>query len=130
MLTCLTTRKSQYLVISLRNTVNNNTVVSFAIAVSTTLKKQDGSDGFEPNFYNVSIWGKPAEYLFPKIQKGTQVWVSGELIAQPYTNKKTGVNGQSLNIKAASIEAIARLKPAPQRAGSTAADDGMDDLIF
>lgn len=112
-----------------KNTVNNNTVVSFAIAVSTTLKKQDGSDGYEPNFYNVSIWGKPAEFLFPKLQKGTQIWATGELVAQPYTNKKTGAAGQSLNIKASSIEPVARLKPAPQHANA-ATEDGTDALIF
>ena len=113
-----------------KNSVNGNTVVSFAIAVSTTLKKQDGSDGYEPNFYNVSIWSKAAEYLFPKLQKGTQVWASGELVAQPYTNKKTGAAGQSLNIKATSIEALARLKPAPSRTENPVPDDGADALIF
>lgn len=112
-----------------KNNVNGNTVVSFSVAVSTTLKKQDGSDGYEPNFYNVSIWGKPAEYLFPKIQKGTQIWATGDLVAQPYTNKKTGAAGQSLNIKATSVEALARLKPAPQRS-NPAPDDGADALIF
>ena len=109
-----------------KNTVNNNTVVQFAIAVSTTLKKQNDEDGYEPNFYNVSIWGKPAEYLYPKLQKGTQVWATGELIAQPYTNKKTGAAGQSLNIKATSIEVINRAKTAQR--GETSEDS--DTLVF
>ena len=112
-----------------KNSVNSSTVVSFTIAVSTTLKKQNGEEGYEPNFYNVSIWGKPAEYLFPKLQKGTQVWATGELIAQPYTNKKTGAAGQSLNIKASSIEPVARLKPTPQRTEEVNNDDN-DALIF
>lgn len=109
-----------------KNTVNNNTVVQFAIAVSTTLKKQNGEDGYEPNFYNVSIWGKPAEYLYPKLQKGTQVWATGELIAQPYTNKKTGAAGQSLNVKATSIEVVNRAKTAQR--GETSEDS--DTLVF
>ena len=109
-----------------KNTVNNNTVVSFSIAVSTTLKKQNGEDGYEPNFYNVSIWGKPAEYLFPKLQKGTQVWATGELIAQPYTNKKTGAAGQSLNIKASSVEPVNRIKTAQR----TDAGEDSDTLVF
>ena len=112
-----------------KNTVNGSTVVSFSIAVSTTLKKTNGEDGYEPNFYNVSLWGKPAEYLFPKLQKGTQVWATGELIAQPYTNKKTGAAGQSLNIKATSVEALARLKAAPQRTDDANNSDS-DSLIF
>lgn len=113
-----------------KNSVNGSTVVSFNIAVSTTLKKVNGEDGYEPNFYNVSIWGKPAEYLFPKLQKGTQIWATGELIAQPYTNKKTGAAGQSLNIKASSVEAIARLKAAPQRTENTSDGSDADALIF
>lgn len=113
-----------------KNSVNGSTVVSFSIAVSTALKKVNGEDGYEPNFYNISIWGKPAEYLFPKLQKGTQVWATGELIAQPYTNKKTGAAGQSLNIKASSVEAIARLKAAPQRTENTSNESDADALIF
>ena len=112
-----------------KNTVNGSTVVSFSIAVSTTLKKTNGEDGYEPNFYNVSLWGKPAEYLFPKLQKGTQVWATGELIAQPYTNKKTGAAGQSLNIKATAVEPLARLKAAPQRTDDANNSDS-DALIF
>lgn len=108
-----------------KNNVNGNTVVSFSIAVSTTLKKQNGEDGYEPNFYNVSIWGKPAEYLFPKLQKGTQVWATGDLIAQPYTNKKTGAAGQSLNIKATHVEAVNRVKTA-QRTD----DNDEEPLVF
>lgn len=113
-----------------KNSVNGNTVVSFTIAVATTLKKQDGGDGFEPNFYNVSIWGKSAEYLFPKLQKGTQVWATGELIAQPYVNKKTGAAGQSLNVKATSVEAVLRTKEPPQRINNPVPDDGADALVF
>lgn len=109
-----------------KNTVNGNTVITFTIAVSTTLKKQN-EEGFEPNFYNVSVWGKPAEYLYPKLQKGTQVWATGDLVAQPYTNKKTGAAGQSLNIKASAVEALNRLKPAPQRSNTS---EDSDELIF
>ena len=108
-----------------KNNVNGNTVVSFSIAVSTTLKKQNGEDGYEPNFYNVSVWGKSAEYLFPKLQKGTQVWATGELVAQPYTNKKTGAAGQSLNIKATAVEAVNRVKTAQRTE-----DSDSDALIF
>lgn len=113
-----------------KNSVNGNTVVSFSIAVSTTLKKQNGEDGYEPNFYNVSLWGKPAEYLFPKLQKGTQIWATGDLIAQPYTNKKTGAAGQSLNIKATSVEALARVKTAQRTDTSTGEDNGEEPLVF
>ena len=94
--------------------VNNQTVVSFTMAVNTTLKKADDT-GYESNFYNVSIWGKPAEWLLEKVQKGTQVEVVGELMLQKYTNQKTGEAGQSLNIRAWKVTPRARMKSAPTR---------------
>lgn len=94
--------------------VNNQTVVSFTIATNTTLKKTDGT-GYESNFYNVSVWGKPAEWLLEKIQKGTQVEVCGDLILQKYTNQKTGEAGQSMNIRAYKVTPRARQKSAPSR---------------
>ena len=53
------------------------------------------------------------------------MWVTGELIAQPYTNKKTGAAGQSLNIKASAVEPVNRIKTAQR----TESDDS-DALIF
>ena len=110
---------------------NNQTVVSFTVAANTTLKKEDGS-GYESNFYNVSVWGKPGEWLLEKIQKGTQVEVCGELMLQKYTNKKTGESGQSLNIKAYSVTPRARMKSAPQRQATMdpQSDDGPDERPF
>ena len=97
--------------------VNNQTVVSFTVAVNTTLKKEDGT-GYESNFYNVSIWGKPGEWLLEKCQKGTQVEVVGDLILQKYTNQKTGEVGQSMNIRAYKVTPRARMKTAPTRQAS------------
>ena len=96
--------------------VNGQTVVSFTIAANTTLKKEDGS-GYETNFYNVSIWGRPGEWLLEKVQKGTSVEVVGDLILQKYTNKN-GESGQSMNIKAYKVTPRARLKSAPTRQAS------------
>lgn len=96
------------------NTVNGQTVVNFTIAANTTLKKADG-EGYESNFYNVEYWGRPAEWLLEKIDKGTMVEVVGDLILQKYTNKQTGAEGQSLNVKAFKVTPRARIKSAPTR---------------
>ncbi len=101
--------------------VNNQVVVSFTVAVNTTLKKTDGS-GYESNFYNVSVWGKPAEWLLEKIQKGTQVEVCGDLFLQKYINQKTGEAGQSMNIRAYKVTPRARMKGAPTRQNSADPD--------
>lgn len=101
--------------------VNNQTVVSFTVAVNTTLKKPDDT-GYESNFYNVSIWGKPGEWLLEKIEKGTQVEVCGDLVLQKYTNQKTGEAGQSLNIRAYKVTPRQRMKAAPKRQKSEESD--------
>jgi single stranded DNA-binding protein len=111
--------------------VNNQTVVSFTIAVNTTLKKADGT-GYESNFYNVSLWGKPGEWLLEKAQKGTQVEVVGELFLQKYTNKNTGESGQSINIRAYKVTPRARMKGAPTRQANTnqESNEEPDELPF
>lgn len=105
--------------------VGEQTVVSFTMAVNTTLKKDDGT-GYESNFYNVSIWGKPGEWVLEKCQKGTQVEVVGELMLQKYTNKNTGEAGQSLNIRAYKVTPRARMKDAPRRQYNNAAAPQQD----
>ena len=101
---------------------NDNTVVNFTIAVNTTLKRADG-EGYESNFYNVSYWGKPAEYLLEKIEKGTQVIVVGELVLQKYKNQTTGAEGQSLNIRAYNVSPVSGYKSAPRRENKSAEDN-------
>lgn len=98
-----------------QNTYNGSTVVSFTVAVNTT--KKDG-DKYISDFYNVSVWGKTGEYIFPRLQKGTQVAVWGDLVLQSYTDKNTGTEKQSLSLRATDVLPLARQKGAPTRSGN------------
>lgn len=69
--------------------INNSTVLSFPVAVRTT-KKQEGSQYYENDIYNVSVWGKSAEYLMQSLQKGTVVWVDGDLQMRTYKDRNGG----------------------------------------
>jgi single-strand DNA-binding protein len=89
-----------------KTTYNNSPVVSFTVAVSTTMRSEDGQ--WLPNFYNVSVWGQTGENLMEKIEKGTQVYVTGALMLQKY--EKNGVEGQSLQIRASAVTPLSRLK--------------------
>ena len=71
-------------------------VVSFSMAVNTTKKE---GDKYLADFYNVSVWGKSAEFILPRIAKGSLVHVYGDLILQPYTDKNN-VERQSLSVRA------------------------------
>ena len=97
------------------------TVVSFPVAVNTT--KKDG-DKYISDFYNVSVWGKTAEYIWPRLQKGTQVQVIGALQLQPYKDK-TGAERQSLSLRATEVLPLNRQKGAPARN-----DDAPPDFMF
>ena len=79
-------------------TVNDKQMLSFTVAVNTTLQKPDNS-GYETNFYNVSVWSG-IDYIKDKLQKGTQVEVIGPLVLMEYVNKN-GQPGHSLNIRSA-----------------------------
>lgn len=68
-------RKSEY---------QGSTVISFSIAVYTT-KKVD--DKYVADYYNVSYWGKPAENVFTRLNKGTLVQVYGDQYQEEYTDK-------------------------------------------
>ncbi len=75
------------------------TVVSFSVAVNTT--KKDG-DNYISDFYNVSVWGKSAEFILPRISKGTMVQVYGDLVQQTYTDKNN-VEKQSMSVRASDV---------------------------
>lgn len=96
-----------------QNNYNGSTVISFTVAVNTT--KKDAENKYVSDFYNVSVWGKTAEYIMPRLQKGTQVQVVGDLILQNYTDKNTGAERQSLSLRATEVLPLARMKGAPSR---------------
>lgn len=95
-----------------QNNYNGSTVTSFTVAVSTTKKN---GDKYVSDFYNVSVWGKSGEFIFPRLQKGTQVQVVGDLILQSYTDKNSGAEKQSLSLRAWDVIPLARQKGAPTR---------------
>ena len=95
-----------------QNNYNGSTVVSFTVAVNTT--KKDG-DKYISDFYNVSVWNKPGEYILPRLQKGTLVQVTGDLTLQSYTDKATGATRQSLSLRATDVLPLARQKGSPSR---------------
>ena len=92
-----------------QNTYNNSTVVSFSMAVNTTKKNE--KDEYVADFYNVSIWGKPAEFILPRIQKGSLVHVYGSLQLGEFSDRKTGEKRPSLNVRATDVIPLTGNKP-------------------
>jgi single-stranded DNA-binding protein len=67
-----------------QSTVNNTTVVTFGVGVYTT-KKVD--DKYAIDYYTVEYWGKPAEYVLPKLKPGVKVQVYGGMHMEEYNGK-------------------------------------------
>ena len=106
--------------------VGENTVVSMSVAVNTMNKAEDGS--YLSDFYDVSVWGKNGEYLLQKIQKGTQVWVTGDFSTSTF-NGNDGQKRTALRVNATDVRPVARMKdeggaPARTAGGRRAADEG------
>ena len=89
-------------------TVGANKVVVFTVAVNTLSKKSDGS--YDTNFYDVSVWGKSGEYVLEHFQKGTLVWVNGDLSMAEYVTKDTQQTRQALRVRADDVRGITRMK--------------------
>ena len=94
-------------------TQNNQSKMSFTVAVNTSLKKEGGD--YEANFYYVSVFGRPIEWLTPVLQKGTMVEVSGDFNVSHYASKKTGETVTSLNVTAFKVLPLARTKDRAKR---------------
>ena len=63
----------------LKTTSNGNTVASFRIA-NNTLKKT--------NFFDVSLWGKPAETLVQYAEKGRWISLNGRMELDEWEDKE------------------------------------------
>lgn len=87
---------------------NNSTVLSFSVSVRTT-KKQEGSQYYETDIYNVSVWGKQGENLLSTLQKGTQVWVEGDQMMRSYKNRN-GETVTSPTINASFVKILSKGK--------------------
>lgn len=75
----------------------------FSIAFNTT--KKDGSNYTdESNFLNLSLWGKRASALAPKLIKGKQVVISGHLKINKW--EKDGKTNYSTNVVIDEIQIV------------------------
>lgn len=80
--------------------VGDKQVTSFSVAVTHKFNDKENT-----NWFNVSVWGKPAEWA-TAIKKGDAVHVSGIFEMREYDKKDGGI-GTSLDIMARNFHKIA-----------------------
>jgi single-strand DNA-binding protein len=98
-------------------------VVSFRLAVQRPTKDKTA------DFFNVTAFGKTAEYIQNYVTKGRLVVVNGRLEVNAYTNKE-GVNVQVVQVVANTVNALERGDDAPQgnRAAPASTKGQLDDI--
>lgn len=71
----------------LRYTPGGAAVAKFSIATTETWTDKSGSRHERTEWHNVTLWGKTAEALSEYLVKGKQVYVSGRLQTDEWTDK-------------------------------------------
>ena len=86
-------------------TPNGFARANISVAVNTSRKNGDQWVE-EANFFNVTIFGKPAENLKPYLTKGKQVVVEGSLKQDRWQDKETGKTRERVYILANNIQLL------------------------
>lgn len=76
-----------------RYTAGGDAITSFSVALTSGFGEKKLT-----SWMNCSMFGKRGEAVAPYLKKGTQVAISGEFSARPYTNKE-GVEKISLDVR-------------------------------
>ena len=87
----------------LKYTAAGLAVAKFTIAVHRRVKQGDG-EGYkeEPNYFDISLWGRLGESLHPYLQKGKQIAVTGELRQDRW--EQDGKQRSQINVIADNIQ--------------------------
>jgi single-strand DNA-binding protein len=88
----------------LRYIPSGSAVLEFRLAVSRKFKKQDGTEGEETCFVDITLWGKRGEAVSKYLTKGKPLFVEGRLQLDEWDDKETGQKRSKLRVVADNIE--------------------------
>ena len=71
--------------VEVRYTTSQKTVATFGLAVNREFKNERGE--YEADFFNVVLWGKPAELAGNTLRKGNKILVEGRVQNRSYDAK-------------------------------------------
>lgn len=91
--------------VEMRYMPDGKAVASFSIAVGSQWKSKDGDKQESTEWVNISAFGKLAEIVGEYLAKGSQVYVSGKMKTDKYTDK-AGVDKYSTKIIADNIQML------------------------
>lgn len=103
----------------LRQLTTGKAVVNFGIAVQKKFKPQDGSP--DADFFNVSAWGKTAEFVSQYLNKGRLCAVDGRLQSRKYTTQD-GQQREVVEIVADDVQGLDRPTETTQSGNQSQSD--------
>ena len=71
--------------VEVRYTTNEKVVAMFSLAVNRDFKNQKGE--YEADFFNIVMWGKPAELAGNTLKKGSKIAIDGRIQNRSYEAK-------------------------------------------
>ena len=96
-------------------TVGQSSVLNFSVATSERYQGRDGEWKETTTWHNVQAWGKLAEGLSDRLQKGDLVFVEGQYQSYKGRNRQ-GADVVYWNLRAATVKRLNKREAAPQSA--------------
>jgi single-strand DNA-binding protein len=84
----------------MRYTPSGQPVANFSVATDESYKGKDGQKVEKSEWHRIVAWGKQAEFCGNYLAKGRLVYVEGKLETRKWTDKDTGVERYTTEIKA------------------------------
>lgn len=112
---------------------NGNAKLTLSIAVNRSVKRGDKWED-EVSFFEVIVWGKPAESLKTRLSKGKRIAVSGELKQERW--EKDGQKYSKIVVNAESVQLLDSAKSdkegfaAKEEKAPTFSRDDTEDIPF
>ncbi len=100
----------------LRTTQSGTQVANFSLAVNRS-RQIDGEWQTETEWFNVSAWGRSAEYVAERVKKGSKVFVSGRLSSRSYI-ADNGETRFSMEVSAFKVMPLDRVSDATDSNGA------------
>jgi len=126
--------------VDVRYMASGDAVASFSLAVGSQWKNKAGEKQESTEWVSVSVFGKLAEICGEYLEKGSQVFISGKLKTDKYTDK-AGVEKYSTKIIADRMQMLGGKSsgepreqrqesnaPAEPLGGDSRGNDGFDDF--
>ncbi len=118
----------------LRYTQGGTAVVNFSVATNEKWKDKDGNDQERTEWHRIVVWGRSAENCAQCLQKGSSVYIEGQLQTREWEdkdgNKRTTTEINARSVQFLSPRSRGQELPSPQPEQGDLPPDPRDEIPF